>query len=276
MRTTDIVTATARTLALLVAILGGESRLHAQTTSRISDEASNLHLFLLAGQSNMAGRGKVELQDRQPHDRVLVLNQAGEFVPAIDPLHFDKPQIVGVGLGKTFGVDYAKAHPGVTVGLVPCAVGGSPLASWQPGSLHEQTGTYPYDDCIRRMRVAMKSGTLQGILWHQGESDSTQDSSHVYEERLIELISRMRQAFDAPEVPFIIGQLGRFEGRPWNEFRERVNDAHQAIPARVRKTGFVSSDGLSHAGDKLHFNAESQRTLGHRYFQVFQAVVAAE
>jgi len=57
--------------------------------------------FLLVGQSNMAGCGTVEAQDKTPHPRVLMLNMADAWVPAIDPLHFDKPA-AGVGLGKTF------------------------------------------------------------------------------------------------------------------------------------------------------------------------------
>ena len=68
------------------------------------------HLFLLVGQSNMAGRGTVEAQDRTPHPRVLMLNKADAWVPAIDPLHFDKAA-AGVGLGKTFATLYAEAHP---------------------------------------------------------------------------------------------------------------------------------------------------------------------
>jgi hypothetical protein len=59
----------------------------------------NFHLYLLAGQSNMAGRGKVEGQDMQTHPRVYVLNQGNEWELAKDPLHFDKPGIVGVGPG---------------------------------------------------------------------------------------------------------------------------------------------------------------------------------
>ena len=36
------------------------------------------HLFLLVGQSNMAGRGVVDAQDKTPDPRVLMLNKAGE------------------------------------------------------------------------------------------------------------------------------------------------------------------------------------------------------
>ena len=47
------------------------------------------HLYLLVGQSNMAGRGTVEQQDTAPHPRVLMLSKAEQWVPAADPMHFD-------------------------------------------------------------------------------------------------------------------------------------------------------------------------------------------
>ncbi|MBL9199435.1 MAG: hypothetical protein JNL39_02965, partial [Opitutaceae bacterium] len=36
----------------------------------------NFHLFLLVGQSNMAGRGKPVAADRAPHARVLMLDKS--------------------------------------------------------------------------------------------------------------------------------------------------------------------------------------------------------
>ena len=65
------------------------------------EDPTAFHLFLLAGQSNMAGRGDVEEQDRVPHPRVFMLTKNNEWKPAVDPLHFDK-SVAGVGLGKTF------------------------------------------------------------------------------------------------------------------------------------------------------------------------------
>src|SRR5687768_2832446 len=82
----------------------------AQPTPLPSKE--NFHLFLLVGQSNMAGRGTVTPSDKEPNARVLMLSQSGQWVPAVDPLHFDKPKMVGVGLGRTFGLEVARATPG--------------------------------------------------------------------------------------------------------------------------------------------------------------------
>ena len=87
----------------------------------------DFHLFLLAGQSNMAGRGAIEAEDQVPHPRVLALNAAGEWVPAVAPLHWDK-SVAGVGLGRSFGIALAEAEPDITIGLIPAACGGSPIA----------------------------------------------------------------------------------------------------------------------------------------------------
>ena len=226
------------------------------------------HLFLLVGQSNMAGRGVVEKVDRVAHPRVLTLTQMGKWVPAVDPIHFDKVA-AGVGLGKTFGEVVAEARPGVTIGLIPCAVGGSPIDTWQPGVFDEATRSFPWDDMMRRIQVAMPAGTLKGILWHQGESDSKPELAVSYEAKLHALIARFRLATGAPKVPFVVGQMGRFDGKPWDPEREVVDRAHQSLPKRVANAAFVSSAGLKDKGDKIHFDAESYRELGRRYAKVY-------
>lgn len=86
------------------------------------------HLFLLAGQSNMAGRGAIAPEDKVPHPRVLMLDRNGNWVPAVDPVHFDKP-FAGVGPGRRFAILLAESDPSITVGLIPAACGGSPLST---------------------------------------------------------------------------------------------------------------------------------------------------
>jgi len=230
------------------------------------------HLFLLVGQSNMAGRGTLEAQDKTPHPRVLMLDKADAWVPAIDPLHFDK-SAAGVGLGKTFATLYAEAHPGITVGLIPCAVGGSPIDAWKPGVFYSATKSHPWDDALRRAQVALKSGTLTGILWHQGESDSSDKLAAGYEAKLHDLIARMRKELGAPDVPFVVGQMGKFAESPWNDAKVQVDKAHQDLPKKVPHTAFANAEGLKHRGDKVHFDSPSLREFGKRYFAAFQSLV---
>ena len=78
----------------------------------------------------------------------------------------------------------------------------------------------------------------------------------------------------ASDVPFIAGQMGQFKERPWDEHRKLVDKVHQQLPSKVAKTAFVSSDGLHHKGDRVHFNSESYRELGHRYFKAFMELTS--
>ncbi len=232
------------------------------------------HLFLLVGQSNMAGRGKIEPQDQQIHPRILMLSKHGTWVPAVDPLHFDK-SVAGVGLGRTFALQLITDDPKITVGLIPCAVGGSPIDSWQPGQFYPPTASHPWDDAMLRARMAQKSGLLKGILWHQGESDSNQELAAGYQFKLDDLIVRMRTELQVPDAPFIVGQMGQFAERPWDEFRRTVDQAHQTLPTRVLRTAFVNSEGLQHKGDQVHFNSAAYRELGRRYASAYWAITKA-
>ncbi len=234
--------------------------------------AAPMHLFLLAGQSNMAGRGIVDEESLSAHPRVIMLSREEAWVPALDPLHFDKP-IAGVGPGKAFGEAIAEHDETIQVGLIPTAVGGSPISTWQPGAYYEATKSFPYDDALRRARKAMEAGTIKAVLWHQGESDSKEALAPQYKAHLVQLIHRFRAEFEQPDLPFIIGQLGQFEGKPWDEWRTEVDNAHREIAAEVSSVAFVSSDGLGHKGDSVHFSTAAARTLGARYARAYTEMV---
>ena len=221
------------------------------------------HLYLLIGQSNMAGRGVIEEQDRQPHPRVFALDKNNKWAPAVDPIHFDKP-VAGVGPGLTFGRVMADRKPGVYIGLIPCAAGGSSIIHWKRGVWFEQTKSHPYDDAIERTKIAMKQGVLKGILWHQGEGDSSEELAPVYEQNLTGFIAAIRQDLGAPDVPFVAGQLGELfmEEHP---FARVVNDALTRLPQNVSNTTCVDVKGFSVKEDNVHFNSASAREFGRRY-----------
>lgn len=224
------------------------------------------HLYILAGQSNMAGRGQVEPQDTEPHPRVFVLDRNGQWQPAVEPLHFDKPGMAGVGPGLAFGKAMAEQKPDVKIGLIPCAAGGSAISAWTPGSYHEQTKSYPYDDTIRRARIARTTGVIKGILWHQGESDSTPDRAQVYLAKLITLIEDFRWDLGDGNLPFVVGQLGDFVVAE-NPNAEIINNILRRLPQTVPNTACADAADLTPKSDNIHFDAESARTLGRRYAQ---------
>lgn len=255
-----------KVLLILALVVQGsiQAKLLAQSSLPANLPPAKFHLYLLAGQSNMAGRGTVETVDKTPHPRVWVLNKEGQWIPATDPLHFDKPDVVGVGPGLVFGKQLAEADTSVFIGLIPAAAGGSAISSWQPGGYHDQTKSHPYDDAIIRAKLAQKTGTLRGIIWHQGESDSKPELASVYEKNLEQLIQRFRTEFHNPQLPIVVGTLGDFyvSRTPGGS---TINAILQNLPNHIQNLTCVDAAGLTDKGDKTHFDAPSARELGHRY-----------
>ena len=201
-----------------------------------------------------------------------MLNQDGQWVPAVDPVHYDK-KFAGVGLARSFAQVLAEKDPNIVIGLIPTACGGSSITQWEPGKYHEQTKSHPYDDAISRSKQALKDGVLKGILWHQGEADGNPKRALLYEELLTNLIQRLRTDLGAPDVPFIIGQLGQFPAKPWSEHRKKVDQAQQAVATASPSVGFVPSDGLTPNPDNVHFNADSLRIFGKRYAKIYLQIL---
>lgn len=228
-----------------------------------SGVTENFHLYLLIGQSNMAGRGEISDIDRTTHPRVKMLSAENKWIPAREPAHFDKP-IAGVGPGLAFGKQMANADSTMTIGLIPCAVGGSKILDWQPGVRHEQTKIFAYDSALARTRFAQKFGTLKGILWHQGESDAKPERATKYHERLTNLLNRLRIELHAPDVPILLGELGEFLV-PKRPETLKINSILQQIAKNAPNIEFVSSRGLTPMEDNIHFDAPSARELGRRF-----------
>ncbi|WP_159474987.1 sialate O-acetylesterase [Dyadobacter sp. 3J3] len=227
------------------------------------------HLFLLAGQSNMAGRGVVENEDKTTHPRVWMLNKSNQWELAAEPLHFDKPTVAGVGPGLAFAKEMAKMDTNIVIGLIPCAVGGSPIGVWEPEKYYEPTKTYPYDDAIQRTNIAMQKGILKGILWQQGESDSDSILSIIYLTKLELLVKNFRKNLKIKDLPFVAGKIADFYIAN-HAYANKVNEAIEQLPNQTKYTAVVSSAGLKHKGDDTHFDSASARELGKRYATAFQ------
>ena len=224
----------------------------------------NFHIYLLLGQSNMAGRGELTPEfEAIEHERVFALNAEGHWVKAKHPLHFDKPKRAGVGPGLSFGMEIAEADSTIRVGLVPCAVGGTDIGKWAPGSFDEVTKTHPFDDAMRRMKAAQKHGVIKGVLWMQGEANSTEKKKHKYLKKLSKLIARIRKESNRPDLPFVVSELGRYKDR-----YALINAQLARLPLKVKNTWVVSSEGLTHRGDGVHLNSASAHELGLRLAKV--------
>ncbi|GAB3870989.1 sialate O-acetylesterase [Hymenobacter segetis] len=266
-------------LALLPAVGARAQALKPRLRQVVSPPArkEKFQLYLLIGQSNMAGRGMVEAEDTVPNRHVLRLNPGGQWEVAKDPIHFDK-SIAGVGPGLTFGRFMAAADTSVTIGLIPCAVGGSGIDAWTPGAYYDGNKSHPYDDALARAKTALQAGTLVGIIWHQGESDSSPEKSSLYQQKLKILIKQLRADLQAPNLPFVAGQLPAFQltktspdGRPQiNDAAVRINEAVAGLQKQVPHYAFVTAEGTADIGDHTHFNAVSARLMGQCYAAAMQ------
>ena len=231
--------------------------------------AQDMELFLLIGQSNMAGRGVIEEQDRVPFPRVFTLTKEETWVPAVEPIHFDRPDRLGTGLGRSFAKVLADAAPTAKIGLIPAAMGGSALDEWKPGGKL-------YMDAVRRAKVAMKSGRLRGILWHQGEADSGKlELIRTYQERWLAVMKSLRA--ELGDVPIVVGELGQFlYTREKNDYAmaRMLNEQLALLAVSGERVAFVSSGGLGHKGDVLHFDSAGLREFGRRYAYAFMGLEA--
>lgn len=212
----------------------------------------NFHLYMLAGQSNMAGRGETDSLSTPNNIRILMLNEEDEWSIARDPLHFDKPKVAGVGPGLAFGqkmLTYEK-DKNVRIGLIPCAVGGTSIDQWQDSL---------YDESVERLRIALQYGVIKGIIWHQGESDSSEEKSEVYINKLQKLIARYRDETGNDDLPFVAGELGYYK-----ENYKLINNELKKLTDIVPFSAVATSEELKHKGDGTHLDSESARKLGER------------
>nr|WP_288834437.1 sialate O-acetylesterase [uncultured Flavobacterium sp.] len=215
-----------------------------------------MELYLLIGQSNMAGRGTVDAESQKTSEAILMLDKTNNWVVAKDPVHFDRSS-AGVGPAISFAQAMLEGEKNTKIGLIPCAWGGSPIKVWQPGAKYFDN--FPYDEAIARAKIAMQKGVLKGILWHQGESDNDAKKSVVYLDKLKKLISNLRRDLNAPDLPFIAGEIGYFNKDNY------INPIVNQLPNEVEHTAVVSAKDLTDRGDHLHFDTASARELGKRY-----------
>lgn len=230
-----------------------------------------IHSFLLIGQSNMAGRGLIDEAIPIDNTRIKILRN-GRWQKMFRPINPDR-STSGVNLAESFAESYAQKYD-VDVGLICCADGGTQLTQWQPGSLL-------FDNAVYQARLAQRTSTIAGILWHQGESDCHSGRWQTYVPRFIEMIQALRKELDLWDVPLLVGGLGDYladypkvvDGETTYPLREeypRMNENLQEIARTLPHTGFVPATGLTPKKDILHFDAKSLYEFGLRYFAEFE------
>lgn len=234
---------------------------------------SGIKSVLLIGQSNMAGRGDFGEVPEISHSRCLMMRN-GRWIKMSEPINPDRAIFnanfhSGIGLSASFAEAMAEANPGIKVGLIPCADGGTSLDDWAPGGLL-------YDNAVFQVRQAKRTSEVAAILWHQGETDSvTEEGANAYRRRIADFFDHLRGDAGLEGVPLVVGELGRFldgykDGhcRFWRIVNQALHDYADSDPL----VAIASSEGLGSRPDSLHFNSAAQREFGQRYFAALKTI----
>jgi len=226
-----------------------------ETQAAISHK--KLDIYLLIGQSNMAGRAEISGSDADTLENVFLFtgNPEKQWEKAANPLNKystirKNPGMQKLGPGYHFAKQMLAADNQNAIGLVVNAKGGTSILEWEPGGVF-------YNEAVKRTKEAMKYGTLKGILWHQGESDASR--SDTYLPKITNLIQAFRIDFNSPNLPVVVGQIS--EDKPQ---RTNFNKMILQVPAHIENTGVVTTENTSTI-DSTHFDSASQRLLGERY-----------
>lgn len=244
-----------------------------------SAQAVKVKVILLGGQSNMDGRAPgsglpttpFNLQQAQTDVLFYHGNASGQaYLPGnvltkLAPGSGSKsPSSPTFGPEVTFGRSIADAYPGETFALIKYALGGSKLATdWNPST--GATYTAFRNTVTNGLAVLTNAGytyEIAGMLWMQGESDSSSAYANAYQANLTAFIADIRSRYGI--IPFVICETWRNEGDSTHPgtLGNIVSAAQQNIANTISSVGFVSTRSFTFQDD-YHLNAQGQINLGY-------------
>jgi hypothetical protein len=219
----------------------------------------------------------------KPHPQVRNFSMGLEWELARDPLHYlaespdrahntaslpsrqevahgKKTSHKGVGVGVYFGIEMYR-RTGVPQGLIATAHGGTRMEQWSPDK-RELGGDSLYGSMLSSLRKVGQP--IAGVLWYQGESDTSGPAAEVYVQRMQALIAAIRSDLGQAKVPVITVQIGRFVCPPGGE-REwnLIQELQRQLPKHIPKLAVVPSIDLE-LDDLIHISGKAYRLLAKR------------
>ncbi len=250
--------------------------------NRIPEQAvGNLSLFVLAGQSNMAGYGEIHPGDDEIDPRVFVFGNDYHWRLAREPIDDPAGQVdlvsmdtaPGFSCATTFAKTLLKYNSKAWIGLIPCAKEGSSIEEWQR-NMSDHT---LYGSCLKRARAASPMGKIKGLLFFQGETDALDplyESQKVknpgkWREKFSTFVYDIRKDLGIKDLPIVFAQIGinRNEKafKNWRIVQEEQSKVH--LPnCKMIKTHDLS---LREEG---HFDNKSYRVIGERFAQALMEI----
>lgn len=227
-------------------------------------------LWLIAGQSNASGCGRGEYEDA-PEPGVQQLRLNGRWDMASHPLHDPTDTIFPANREWSnpahspfliFG-KLLKQNLHYPVGLLPAALGGSHLRSWNP-----EEGGELYRNMLDIVRHA--GGRVRGVVWYQGCSDANVPGSgeaDTYYERFGAFLRRLREDLGDGSLPVLTVQLNRLIGWETSDALDRcwgqVREAQRQAALSMTDVGIAPSIDCR-VGDNIHNGPAANKTIGKR------------
>ncbi len=221
-------------------------------------------LYLLTGQSNMAGYGRDAAYD-PPELGVHLYGNDGRWKLAAHPLNDSLDTIYPENAEHTSHTSPAlsfartlRRRLNMPIGLVQASLGGSPLSRWHPG----EDGDL-YRAMLRRVAAV---GPVGGALWYQGCSDTdTEEQARRYLERFERMVELWRA--ELGELPIVTVQINRVKQHGPDEARDRrwglVREAQRRAAQRIPQLVVVPTTDLA-CTDGIHNSSGSNVILGER------------
>jgi hypothetical protein len=219
------------------------------------------HVFILAGQSNMVGKGE--------HD---LLPDSLKGWPANVWPNFSSRRTFGPEIGFAHAI--SDLWPEDTIMLVKFAEGATSIYCWQPVFHAESTAVTnnTCDTLYTRLLEHVTEATddrdvrFEGMLWMQGERDAKYPrAGNLYLTNLHTLIDSIRADVATPAMPFILGRIVA----PSYAARDTVRWAQEEVQNTREKVRMVDTDDLSFLDDDLHYDTEGQAVLGKRFAEAY-------
>lgn len=232
-------------------------------------------VYIFAGQSNMQFKlheSSTSVDECEPTELLRLFStgrlESGEFFfPQDGWLTADKTDIGKWSAIAYLVAEYISRKENVAVGVITCYQGASVIESWLPRGALKKIGIdipteLKHIDHVQKQYVWNAEGALyentflkiapysvDGVVWYQGESDTSEAEGSVYAEELSELIRIWRADLRDGELPFIVVQLADLDRR--GEAWRLVQEAQACVGESVSNVKTViSRDVCEH--DNIH------------------------
>jgi len=256
------------------------------TPTASSADTTSIKTYILAGQSNGSGYG---LAYGDVRSGTLIPNQSledigrGDLLVSNSSAHIYRgARDTGLGSWESLAPGFAiwngiRFGPELSLGYKLQAELNEPIAiiKYTPNgtSIHNHWLDERYGLLIQTVDNAKASAAekglsldIQGVLWMQGESDSSGGlAPFAYEEGLTTLIAKVRDGLALPELRFHVAEIP--DSTAWQE-REVIWAAQSAIADADEHTSLVRSrdyplfEDDSFGSKYIHFSTEGVVMLG--------------